>query len=63
MKLQAYLASRKVTALAMEQRYAHVYVQAMAERQKHRQQVEAPCQTLSLPQQATPERARSSKTA
>ena len=65
MKLQAYLASRKVTALAMEQRYAHVYVQAMVERQKNRQAVEQPCQTVPLvqPQESTTEWNRSSKTA
>jgi len=65
MKLQAYMVSQKVTALAMEQRYAHVYVQAMAEREKNRKQAEQPCQTVALTQQAAPtlEWNRSSKTA
>ena len=66
MKLQAYLASRKVTALAMEQRYAHIYVQAMAERERNRQPAEeATCQTLPLVehQAPVPQWNRSSKTA
>jgi hypothetical protein len=41
MKQQAYLASRKVTATAMEQRYAYVYVQVMHERQVNLQQEQA----------------------
>ena len=65
MKLEAYLASHKVTALAMEQRYAHVYVQAMTERLKNRQQTEQRPQTVPLaqPQEAAGEWNRSSKTA
>ncbi len=51
MKLQAYLASRKVTAQAMEQRYAYVYVQAMHDRQLHIQQ-EQVGQTLPRQQPA-----------
>lgn len=51
MKLQAYRASHKVTALAMEQRYAHVYVQAMIEREKNRMPAEQPCETVALGQQ------------
>ena len=31
-KMEAYLASRKVTAMAMEQRYAYVYEQAIRNR-------------------------------
>ena len=38
MKLESYLASRKVTAMAMEQRYAYVYEQAIAERTRNLQQ-------------------------
>lgn len=38
MKLESYLASRKVTAEAMEQRYAHVYVRTIQERQRIRVQ-------------------------
>jgi glucan phosphorylase len=41
MKQQAYLASRKVTAAAMEQRYAYVYVQVMHDRQVNLQQEQA----------------------
>ena len=40
MKLQAYLASRKVTAKAMEERYAYVYRQAIkAKLEEHAAQV------------------------
>ncbi len=35
MKLQAYLSSNKVTAKAMEARYAYVYAQAISDRQKN----------------------------
>ncbi|MCP4450267.1 MAG: hypothetical protein GY809_02315 [Planctomycetes bacterium] len=35
MKLQAYLSSDKVTAKAMESRYAYVYAQAISDRQKN----------------------------
>jgi glucan phosphorylase len=50
MKLQAYLASRKVTAMAMEQRYAEIYVQAINNRQaRRREQEPEACEILSLP--------------
>ena len=57
MKLQAYLASHKVTALAMEQRYAYVYDQAIANQQSQiRPAQEETCHVMSLKQQRTPDR-------
>ena len=41
MKLQSYLASRQVSAAAMEQRYAPVYVQAICSRLEHLQDPES----------------------
>jgi glucan phosphorylase len=50
MKLQAYVASRKVTAMAMEQRYAEIYLQAIHDRQSRcrEQELEA-VEILALP--------------
>ena len=47
MKLQAYLSSDKVTAKAMEARYAYVYAQAISERQKNLTPEEL-CETVAL---------------
>lgn len=49
MKFNAYLASRKVTAQAMEQRYAEVYTQAIRTHQeKQRQQEAEPVRIMTL---------------
>ena len=50
MKLRSYLASKKVTARAMEQRYAYIYDQAIRNRQEALSQEEKPCQVLPLEQ-------------
>ena len=51
MKLQAYRASRKVTAKAMEERYAFVYEQAIHDREQKCQQEQSNVKVVRLPNQ------------